>query len=127
MGIAWSYTPPAVNAIPVVAAAAALAAEAGAKVVLAEAQRLIPVDTGTARDSGRVVMDGAEAYWTFGKDDDGSEGHAPSNQYIVPLHEHIDDHHPNGGQAKFGEVAEHTKATEVAASIAADLRKVIGP
>lgn len=139
-GIAWKYTPPAKNALVVLAAATPLATEAGAKLVLAEAQAQIPVEYGIAKASGRIVMDGADAIVTFGRDDDGDyevtgfeddgaavgrEKHAPSNEYIVPLHERIDDHHPNGGNSKFEERAMHQKAPEVAAAMATTVRKAL--
>lgn len=125
MAVAWKYTPPRVNAVPVIAAAADKAADAAAHVVLDESQQLVPVDTGALRASGRVVVEeGASAAITYGDDDAAGRGGRDTNDYVVPVHERLDAHHPIG-QAKFLESALHSGAERAAEVIAVELRKAL--
>ena len=126
MSVAWRYTPPAVNAIPVVRAAAEAAVDAAARIVLDASRDDVPVEEGVLKASGRVVADGLTAAVTYGRDDDGHDGHAPSNQYAVIQHEDMTLNHPNGGGPKFLEGAMHGEAAHVAETLVAGIRKVIG-
>jgi hypothetical protein len=90
------------TAIPALRAALLDAVEeAAGETILAKADGYIPVDQAVAQRSGRVVRDGERIVVTFGRDDDGSANHAPSNTYIEILHEDMEMRHPHGGQAKF--------------------------
>lgn len=124
MSLRFKYTPPRVDARVELAAAGAVAVEAAAQTLLAASQPLVPVEQGILKASGRVEVDGLHAAVTYGRDDDGTEKHAPSNQYVVPQHESLEFHHPNGGQAKFLEDPMHAEHDAIAAAMGAPLRKV---
>lgn len=76
------------KAVKRVSAGAAEGIDQGAEVLLEESLKLVPVDSGALRDSGKVV-DGAVVY------------DAP---HAVTVHEDLDAQHANG-QAKFLEAA----------------------
>lgn len=117
----------------IVAFKAALKASSGAALVEAvdelttqPAKERIPVADGIARDSGRTVgpiEDGntVTVVSTFGRDDDGSAGHAPSSQYIIPLHEDLSIQHATGG-AKFLERTGLENAHLIGPAVAAKMR-----
>jgi len=69
-----------------------------AEIEMTEMKRRIPVDTGTARDSGFV--DNPEWKANVLTIEMGFGGAA--EDYIIPLHENLDVYHPNG-EAKFVE------------------------
>lgn len=121
MGVAWRYTPPAVNAVPRVAAAAEAAVEAAAQHVLDVSQPLVPVDTGALRDSGKVTPDGMSAHVSYeGIAEDGYD-------YGQRQHEDMQLHHPNGGQPKFLEQPLTSEADAIAEALAVELRKALLP
>jgi hypothetical protein len=67
----------------------AVAAEAHDSILL-PAQQRIPVDTGRARESGKVVTEGNTVFVSFGANDDGD------GDYIEELHENAEAHHAHG-------------------------------
>lgn len=101
MAIKFTYQPPKVDARAVLATVAATAANAGAEQLLRASQPHVPVEEAVLLHSGRVVSDGLHAYVTYGRDDDGTPGHAPSNDYVLVQHEDYALNHPNGGEAGF--------------------------
>ncbi|MCW2496346.1 hypothetical protein [Jatrophihabitans sp.] len=130
MAIAWKFTPPAINGVLAVSAAADAAVEAAAHLVLDAAAPNVPVADGVLKASGRVVdgeaMAGISlAHVTYGSDDDSTAKHAPSNQYVVKQHEDGELAHPNGGTWKWLEHAMHAEASHVAEHLASGLRKVL--
>jgi hypothetical protein len=79
-------------------------AESVTERILAKSNEYIPKDTETAEHSGRVVVDEAAGvvYLTYGKDDDANpKTGEPSNTYIEPLHEDMEQRHAEGTFAKF--------------------------
>lgn len=124
MGVAWRYTPPRVNALPIVHAAAEVAVHQAAETILDASRDLVPVDTGALRDSGRVSQDGLEATISYGAEDGAGRDGQDTAAYAVPQHERMDFTHPNG-QAKFLEVPLHANAERAAEIIAAELRRAL--
>lgn len=126
MAMSFKYTPPAVNAVEVMLVATPLAAKAGAQLILDAAQPNVPVEQGVMKASGRIEAEGNHAVITYGRDDDGTATHAPSNQYVVKQHEDGELNHPNGGNFKWLETAMHSEGEHVAEGIAAILREALG-
>jgi hypothetical protein len=91
------------TAIPELRARLLAAQEEEAKAILGVSNERIAVAEGIAQKSGRVVRDDATGtVWiTYGRDDDGTATHAPSNSYIERIHEDMEMRHPHGGQARF--------------------------
>jgi hypothetical protein len=89
-----------------------------------ESQRLVPVDTGALKDSGRVSQDGLEAAISYGAEDGAGRNGQDTAAYAVPQHERLDFEHPNG-QAKYLEIPMHSQAERVAEVIVGGLRRVI--
>lgn len=125
-----------------VADAAAKALYREASQIIAESQRLVPVDTGTLRASARVgepVDDGDRLTVTAGYgygdeyreyatakalgDMDGDEHYTSGPGYGVYVHERLDVHHAPPTQAKFLEqpAAEHQAG--FSGRIAVEIRK----
>ena len=124
MAIVWRYTPPSIDALPVVRAAAETAVEAAAELIFDESQRLVPVDTGALKASGKVSRDGLTAAISYGEEDAAGRGGRDTAVYAPIVHERMDVHHPHG-QAKYLEAAMNGKAREVAETLVAGLRKAI--
>jgi len=117
MPMSWTFRPPTVEPIARLIASQKITEEAVAHELLALSQPLVPVEEGVLKASGRVVEHDGGFAVTYGLDDDGTDKHAPSNQYAVRQHEDAELHHPNGGQWKFLEQpanAEHGKLREAA-------------
>jgi hypothetical protein len=125
MAVSWRYTPPKVNVAAVIAAAAPLASHAAAEHLLEASRGLVPVEEGVLKASGRVVQDESRAVVTYGRDDDGGDGHAPSNQYVIVQHEDLALNHPNGGSAKFLEVPMNSERDTVAKIVGHELRQAL--
>lgn len=125
MAIAWRYTPPKVNAIPVVRAAAEAAVEAAAQVILDESQQLVPVDTGALKASGQVTKeDGPTAAISYGQHDGAGRDARDTADYAIYVHERMDTHHEHG-RAKFLEQAMHSKAKDAAEIMAETMRAAV--
>ena len=110
------------------AALGAAAFEATDELITVPSKDLVPVASGVARDSlrteGPVVAPGTvTVYATGGLDTDGSGTHAPSNQYIVRIHEDLALAHPRGGGAKFTELAAMAAAPRLPEAIAEKMRR----
>lgn len=120
MSVSWTYTPPSLDGLAVITGAAEAAVEQAAQAVLEESQRLVPVDTGALKDSGRVTRDGLEAVISYGEED-------PANTaaYAVAQHERLDFHHPGGGQAKYLETAMNTRGEQVGTILAESIRRAM--
>lgn len=125
MAISWSYTPPAVNALPLVTAAAKLAEHAGAEMLLAKSQTGVPVESGRLRDSGTVTDTAEGSAVGYGFEDADGKNSATA-AYAVKQHEDLELHHPNGGGAKWLEDAMHAEHDAIAAAAAVELRKAFG-
>lgn len=67
--------------------------DALASTILGTAKPLVPVKTGQLRDSGHIVHRGNQTVVEF------------SAPYAGEVHERLDVPHPNGGQAKYLEIA----------------------
>jgi hypothetical protein len=77
-------------------------AESVTERILAKAVEYIPKDTLTAAESGKVVRDGDRVVVSFGSDTDANpKTGEPSNTYIEPLHEDMEQRHAEGTFAKF--------------------------
>ncbi len=119
MGLTVRYEPPKRDARLLLAAAKPAATHAGAEVLLAASQPLVPVDTGELLASGRVVDDGESAKVVY-------DAVAPDGYpYGIRQHEDLTLNHPNGGQAKFLEAPMHSHGAEVLAAEAAILRAAL--
>jgi CO/xanthine dehydrogenase Mo-binding subunit len=123
MAVVCSYTPPKRNAAVAMHAAVEAAEHAAAEALLDAAQQLVPVEEGVLKASGRTVRDNTGQAITFGKDDDGDETHAPSNQYAIPQHEDGSLNHPNGGQWKFLETPMHQAHEAILVAGAVELKR----
>jgi hypothetical protein len=123
MAVVCTYTPPKRNAAALMHAAVEAAEHAAAEALLDAAKQLVPVEEGVLKASGRTVRDNTGQAITFGKDDDGDETHAPSNQYAVI--QEVDDtlNHPNGGQAHFLETAMHSAREAILTAGAVELKR----
>lgn len=119
MGVRWKYTPPARNAVALLAAAAPAATHTIAEQLLTESQALVPVDTGDLKDSGRVTQHGSKA--TVSYDVLSPDGYP----YGIRQHEDLTLHHPNGGQAKFLEQPMRTDPARRFAVAADILRRAL--
>jgi hypothetical protein len=124
VAIAWQYKPPAVNALPVIRAAAETAVDAAAHLVLDESQNLVPVDSGALHDSGQVIRDGLTATISYGQADQAGRDGRDTADYAAIVHERMDVQHPHG-QAKYLETAMHGKAADAAEMIAGAIRQAI--
>jgi len=136
MPIVWRYTPPKLDALPVVRAAAEAGVAAAGEHLLEAAQKRVPVESGRLRDSGRVTPVGDLAVAvSFGREDDAeivgfdehdrAVGSSPSAAYAEKQHEDLTLHHPNGGSAKYLETPMHEEAPAIAAILVASVRKAI--
>ena len=94
----------------IVVGGAAEGMQEAAEGVLVRSSQLVPVDSGTLRESGRAVSDGLVAAVTYTAD------------YAVYVHERLDVYHPDG-QAKFLENALDSSSVTSAATIAAAIRR----
>jgi hypothetical protein len=94
------------------------AVEAEAQLVLAEAKRRCPVNTGALLDSGRVEMheegDRIYAKIVFGDDE---------VTYALFVHEDLEAHHPEGKQAHFLSSVIREAASGFAQRVAARLKQ----
>lgn len=81
--------------------------------VLAESNKLVPLEEGTLEQSGRVLMapDGAQGAVTY------------DTPYAVRQHEDLTYKHLPGRQAKYLETAMNQNAAAVQAIIAAEIRR----
>lgn len=122
--ITFDYTPPNMSALVVLRAAAEEVVGEAAQLVFHESQRLVPVDTGALKASGRVTQDGLEAAISYGGEDGAGRNGQDTAAYAVPQHERLDFEHPNG-QAKYLEIPMHAQADRVAEALAAGLRRVL--
>lgn len=125
MGVEIRHTP-LIAGVAALAVAVPVALHEGAERILDASQPLVPVEEGILKASGRVEQDGITTVVTYGRDDDGDGTHAPSNQYVIPVHENLEANHPNGGQAKFLEDAASTAALDAMEAVAMSLRAALG-
>lgn len=140
MGVRFRYVPPKVDARVAIAAAVPAAEEAGAEALLERSRKLVPVESGRLRDSGRVTPTAGGAVVGYGFDDGeyeivgssgdddapvGRETGAPTYLYAEQEHEDLTLNHPNGGQAKFLEVAMHSEHEAIRAAISERLAEVL--
>lgn len=116
---------------PAVAATIRGAAFAGlvesAEAIFVESQLEIPRASEQAAESGDVIADEAAGTVTitFGDNTLRHGNTSPSNEYIVRLHEDMDQRHPNGGKAKFLEDPLNEAATRAGATVARHVREVL--
>lgn len=120
MPLQFTYTPPAVNGIAVVHAAAILAEQAGAHALLAASKPGVPVRSGELVASGEVVQDGIGAAVAYSATNP-KDGY----NYAIKQHEDMDLNHPNGGGPKWLENAMNTEHVVITEAMAAVMRKVI--
>jgi len=95
-----------------------------AEAVMNESKRIVPVDTGTLKDSGRVEQpkmsaDGIEVELTYG---------GAASKYAFFVHEDMNARHADGKTAKYLEkpvkAAEDTFVKDVMARYARNLRRL---
>lgn len=120
MGVQFRYVPPKIDARVVVAAAASAAVEAGAELIYKASQPLVPVETGTLKESGKVQMTGPhQARVSY---DAVSEDGYP---YGIRQHEDATLNHPNGGEDHFLSKPFATEGDAVLEAMAVSLRKAL--
>lgn len=124
MSLHFTYTPPSIDGLAELRAAGEVAVHEAAEVLFAESQRLVPVDTGALKASGRVSQDGLEATISYGSEDGAGRNGQDTAAYAVPQHERMDFEHETG-QAKFLEVPLHSQASRVAEVLVEGLRRVL--
>lgn len=122
--ITFDYTPPNMSALVVLRAAAEEVVGEAAQLVFHESQRLVPVDTGALKASGRVTQDGLEAAISYGGEDGAGRNGQDTAAYAVPQHERLDFEHSNG-QAKYLETALHSQTEKVAEVLVEGLRRAL--
>lgn len=86
-----------------------------AEVILGESQKLVPVDTGTLKDSGLVATDKKNQIVTI----------AYNTPYARKQHEDSTLNHPKGGQAKYLERPFNEKSGELEKYIGDSIHKVL--
>jgi len=85
------------------------------KSILEVSKMLAPVDTGRMiRDTEVVVVSDTEVQVRYNAD------------YSLYVHEDLEAQHPNGGQAKFLEIATNMEGQKVSRKIARDIGKIRG-
>ena len=52
-----------------------------------------------------------------------AKNHAPSNAYVVVVHEDMEAHHPNGGEAKFLEKPMHAAGEAILGAAAVEMKR----
>lgn len=123
MPLNFDYTPPKVNAVEALSVAGELAIEGAGKVLLDASQQLVPVETGALKASGQVTKTGPhEIAVSYGRDDHAGLNGTSTSEYAIPQHEHLENNHPNGGQAKYLEAAMHANGPAILAALAEGLR-----
>lgn len=116
MALTVRYIPPKVDPRVALHAVVPLATNAGAHVLLAKADPLVPEDTGKLRASGRVTQDGDRAVVSF-------SAIAPDGyDYAAIQHERMDFQHEHG-QARYLDQPMHEARTEVFEAVVEVLRK----
>lgn len=121
------YSPPTADAALLVHAAAEHAVDAMGQHLLQAAQALVPVESGALQASGRVSPDGdLQVAVSFGQDDGAGVDGQDTAAYAIVQHEHLEFHHPNGGQAKYLETPLHSEADALMATVATTLRAALG-
>lgn len=141
MAMTVKVIPPKGNAVARMTVARTLATRDGAQHLLESSSLDVPVLTGRLRDSGRVTEtpEGATVGYGFDDgeyeitgssgDDDapvGQETAVPTSVYAVEEHEDLQLHHPNGGNAKWLEIAMHRDGPEILGIMAESARKAMG-
>lgn len=123
--ISVHYTPPGIDALALVRAAAEEAAESAGQLILDASQELVPVDTGALKASGRLVHeDGAQVAIVYGQEDGAGRDGQDTAAYAVPQHERLDFQHATG-QAKYLETALHGSSERVADTVVTVVRRVL--
>ena len=118
MAMAFRYVPPKIDARLAVHAVLPLAETAGAEVILENSQPMVPVLSGTLRDSGKVTHDGERAAVSY-------EGIAADGyDYGARQHEDMSLHHEQGS-AKFLEIPMNSSHEAVREAVIAELAKVL--
>lgn len=97
--------------------------------ILKRSDQLIPIDTGTARSSGRVMLPevhGDEIRvvvgYGYGNRRNPKTGESAIG-YVIPLHERVEVRHGNGRQAKFLEKAALEEIPTLAADVAVSIMR----
>lgn len=119
MPIAWTYRPPVVNAVVVLAAVKAEAEAAGAHVILSKSNENAPRDTGQMIDTAKVVSDAGGAVIVYPATS--PEGYP----YPVRQHEDMQLNHRHGGGPKFLEDAMHSEQEAAAAVMLGIIRRAL--
>lgn len=124
MSVSFAFQPPRRNVGLLMHLATDAAEDAIVSALLDASQPLVPVEESVLKASGRTGRGETGAYVTYGRDDDGTAKHAPSNQYAVI--QEVDDslHHPNGGQAHFLETPMHAAHEVMLGAAAVELKPV---
>lgn len=115
MPMTISYTPANPAGLAIMADAVREAEDVIARMILERANEGVPVREGFLRGTGRTGRDDRGAYITYGDDAPTSHG-STTNDYVLPQHERMDFNHPNGGYAKWLEIAMHSGNAEYVAA-----------
>ena len=94
--------------------AAARGIHQAAEAVMAESDSHVPIESGRLDKSSKVSQDELEAVVSY------------DEPYAVIQHENMREHHDPGRHAKFLEQAGNTKRREIAATVAAEIRRALG-
>lgn len=86
-----------------------------ANVILGESQKLVPVETGTLKDSGTVSLDKQNKIATI----------SYNTPYARKQHEDNTLNHPRGGQAKYLERPFNEKSDELETYVGNEIDKVL--
>lgn len=114
-----TYTPPKINAVPLVHLAARAGELAGAQVLLDASLALVPRDTGDLAESGHleIAPEGVKVVY----DATSPEGYP----YGIRQHEDLTLHHPHGGQGKYVEAPMHSESLAIFAAMAEPFKKLL--
>jgi hypothetical protein len=117
MPILFSFEPPLIDVAKLVHGLVEIAETAGAEVLLAASQPLVPVEHGDLRDSGHVEHDGHGAAVVYS-----ATNEADGFNYAAKQHEDESLNHPNGGGAHYLSDPMRTERGGILAAMAAKVR-----
>lgn len=117
MPVEFTYTPPAVNGAVLMHGLVEGAEKAGAAVLLAASEPLVPVLTGELKISGHVEHDGSGAAVVYS-----AVNPADGYDYAAKQHEDETLNHPNGGQAHYLSDPMHTAHAAISVAMVAALK-----
>lgn len=93
--------------------------------MLRASKRLVPVDTGTLKDSTYIkeTSNGVELGYGDENDKINPKTGIPASKYMLEVHENLQMPHPNGGEAKFLEKAFYEEVEKLGNDFAKEVVK----